>query len=413
LVAARRAIVVLITSSSESCVNTYRSVRRPMLACTVMLLGVVLNGCRRAAAGEAEARPEATVAGTRLELPPGSPHIASLSATPVHLDSAQTIWLNGRLSWDEDVTVRVFSPFAGRVARVLADQGRTVQAGQTLATIAAPDFGQAQADARRADTDLELARRTLARQRDLLDHGLVARKDVEVAEADVARAAAEHERALARLTLYGRGGDTLVDQLFPLRAPIGGQIVDRSITPGQEVRPDQMLANAPQLFAPLYVITDPARLWVMLDVPEQELDLLHEGQPVTIRAQAWPRRTFRGQLTLVAGAIDPNTRTLKVRGTLDNSDGALKGEMLVTVGLADRVGASSTIAVPSSAVLLVGEQHVVYVELARGRYERRAIQVGIAHDGVVPVVTGLSAGERVVTGSTLLLEQLFQSTARS
>ena len=390
-----------------------RSVRRLTVACTVVLLVVGLNGCRRAAAGEADAAPEARVAGSRLELPPASPHIASLSVSTVQPDSAPTTWLNGRLSWDEDATVRVFSPFAGRVAQVLIDQGRTVEAGQTLATIAAPDFGQAQADARRADADLQLAGRTLARQRDLLQHGLVARKDVEAAEADVARAQAEHQRALARLTLYGRGGDTLVDQLFPLRAPIAGQVVERSITPGQEVRPDQMLANAPQLFAPLYVITDPTRLWVMLDVPEQEIGLLREGQPITLRAQAWPGRVFRGRLTLVASAIDPNTRTLKVRGVLDNPDGALKGEMLVTVALADRARPAASIAVPSSAVLLAGEQHVVFVELARGRYERRVIQVGDAHDGVVPVVVGLSPGERVVTGSTLLLEQLFQSTARS
>src|SRR5205807_6675935 len=118
--------------------------------------------------------------------------------------------------------------------------------------------GQAQADARRAATDLALAERTLARQVDLLQHGVVARKEVEQAEADVARARADHQRAKVRLELYG--GDTaLVDQLLPLETPLGGRIVDRSITPGQEVRPDQMLANAPQLVAPLFVVTDPSR----------------------------------------------------------------------------------------------------------------------------------------------------------
>jgi cobalt-zinc-cadmium efflux system membrane fusion protein len=367
------------------------------------------TGCGRAAAGEGS-QPEAHVVGARLELAVNSPHLPALTTAPAISDSTSAISLNGRLTWDEDATVRVFSPFAGRVVRVLADQGNRVSTGDRLALIAAPDFGQAQADARRASTDLGLADRTLARQRDLLAHGVVAQKDVEAAEADVARARAEHERAIARLSSYS-DETTSVDQSFALRAPLGGQIVERNITPGQEVRPDQMLANAPQLFAPLFVITNPSRLWVMLDVPEEDLAIVHEGAAIALHAQSWPHRVFRGRVTLVAGALDPNTRTLKVRGVVDNQDGALKGEMLVTVDLTQPSSAPAV--VPEAAVLLDGETHVVYVEQARGRYERRAVVVGSAHNGVVPVLSGLRTGERVVVGSTLLLEQLFQNAAHS
>lgn len=366
-------------------------------------------GCGRASAGE-NGGPEARVVGTQLELAANSPHLSALTTAPAVSDSASAISLNGRLTWDENVTVRVFSPFAGRVTRVLMDQGQRVATGDALALIAAPDFGQAQADVRRASADLDLAQRTLARQRDLLAHGVVAQKDVEAAEADVTRARAEHERAVARLSSYS-SETTSVDQMFSLRAPLGGQVVERNITPGQEVRPDQMLANAPQLFAPLFVITNPSRLWVMLDVPEEDLRFVHEGAAVALHAQGYPRRAFRGHVALVASALDPNTRTLKVRGVVDNEDGSLKGEMLVTVDLA-RPAAAGT-AVPEAAVLLNGESHVVFVERAPGRYERRAVVVGAAHDGVVPVISGLRPGERVVIGSALLLEQLFQTTARS
>src|SRR5262249_21883955 len=217
----------------------------------VASMGVSAIGCGRSAAGESAA-PEARVDGARLQLAANSPHIPALTTAPAVSDPASAISLNGRLTWDEDATVRVFSPFAGRVVRVLSDQGNRVATGDRLALIAAPDFGQAQADARRASTDLGLAERTLARQRDLLAHGVVAQKDVEGAEADMARARAEHERAIARLSSYS-DETTSVDQSFALRAPLGGEIVERNITPGQEVRPDQMLANAPQLFAPLFV----------------------------------------------------------------------------------------------------------------------------------------------------------------
>src|SRR5207302_9748283 len=142
----------------------------------------------------------------------------------------------------------------------------------------------------------------------------VARKEVEQAEADVARARADHQRAKVRLELYG--GDTaLVDQLLPLKTPLGGRIVDRSITPGQEVRPDQMLANAPQLVAPLFVVTDPARLWVIVDVPERDLPWITAGSAIGVKATAWPNRVFPGRVTSISGAVDPNTRTIKVRGT--------------------------------------------------------------------------------------------------
>jgi len=367
-------------------------------------------GCGGAAADQGTPEAEARVNGVHLVLAAHSPHLPALTVASAVPDSAASVSLNGRLTWNEDVTVRVFSPFAGRVTRILRDVGQQVRPGEALALIAAPDFGQAQADARRASTDLALAERTLERQDDLMQHGIVARKEVEQAEADVARARADYQRARVRLQLYG--GDTAaVDQLLPLKTPLGGRIVDRSITPGQEVRPDQMLANAPQLVAPLFVVTDPSRLWVMLDVPERELPLVREGAALVVHAQAWPDRVFRGRVTRIAGAMDPSTRTLKVRGAVDNPDGRLKGEMLVTIELSQPP--VSGVAVPTSAVLLSGDSHVVFVEEKPGRYERRTVRVGPPRGDMVPVLDGLRAGERVVTGSTLLLEQLFLSTARS
>src|SRR2546422_119484 len=156
------------------------------------------------------------------------------------------------------------------VVKVTADAGQPVQPGDVLATIASPDFGQAQADARRAVTDLAFAQQTLARLADLLYHGVVAQKDVEAAQADVARARGEQQRAEARLALYG-GDSTSVNQVFPLKTPLGGVVVERNLSPGQEVRPDQMLANAPSLFAPLFVVSDPAQLWVELDLAERDV----------------------------------------------------------------------------------------------------------------------------------------------
>jgi cobalt-zinc-cadmium efflux system membrane fusion protein len=368
--------------------------RRFVVAAAVLC--TCTSGCRKVAAADQDsaAGSGARVEGQRLFLRADSGRLASLVSSPVGATAPDSVRLNGRLVWNEDVTVSVFSPFAGRVVKVLADAGRTVHAGDTLALIAAPDFGQAQADARRAATDMALAERTLTRTRSLFDHGVVAQKDMYSAEADVARARAELRRADARLTLYGADSAS-TDQLFALRAPLEGTVVERNITPGQEVRPDQMLANAPQLFAPLFVVTDPSRLWVQLDLPERDLDALKPDIMIAVTPMGAPGRGYPGRITTIAGAVDPTTRTVKARGTVENPGQLLKAEMLVSV------------TVPGTAARAL----VVFVEEWPGRYRRTEVQVGAGQNGMIPVQAGLHAGERVIVSGSLLLEQLFQQSA--
>ena len=183
------------------------------------------------------------------------------------------------------------------------------------------------------------------------------------------------------------------------------------MTPGQEVRPDQMLANAPQLFAPLFVITNPSRLWVMLDVPE-DLGLVHQGAAIALHAQSWPHRVFHGHVTLVAGALDPNTRTLKVRGVVDNDDGALKGEMLVTVELRQPAIAPAT---PCPRRRCCSTAMRTSCSSSRERADTSGARWSSARRTTewFRCSRGWPTGERVVVGSALLLEQMFQTAARS
>jgi cobalt-zinc-cadmium efflux system membrane fusion protein len=389
------------------------------LAIVLSALGVALlaGGGRRPRALEAASPPAASdsvieprVEGERLILPSGSPQLRSVTSAVVTTADLDSVRLGGRLVWNEDVTVRVFSPFAGRVVRVLVDAGRAVRAGDTLALITAPDFGQAQADARKAAADLALAERTSTRVRDLFQHGIVAQRDVDGAEADLARARAEEQRARDRLAMYGADSGS-TGQVFPLRAPLGGIVVERSITPGQEIRPDQMLANAPQLFAPLFVITDPSHLWAILDLPERDLPRVAAGQSVVVRTLALMDRAFAGRIALVAGAVDPTTRTIKVRAVVANPTGLLRAEMLVSVVLPGE--GNRGLVVPDAAVLLEGGGHVLFIEEGAGRFRRAAVSVGAEQSGLITVLGGLRPGDRVVTSGALLLEQLFQSSSHS
>lgn len=364
-----------------------------------------------------------------VSVPAEAPQQSSLAVDVVQPTEKSTMHVTGRLVWDEEKTVRVFSSVAGRVSRVSVVPGQRVAAGETLAWMESPDFGQAQADASKAVADLKLSERTLSRLQDLLQHGAAAQKDVEAAEDDLENRKAERARAFARLKLYGvdAGG---VDGLFPLKAPLAGIVVEKNINPGQEVRPDMMLANDAKLVQPLFVISDPNQLSVILDVTELEIGTLKPEQNLKLQVRAYPERVFEGKLEHIGASIDPLTRTVKARGSVLNTDGLLKAEMFAAIDVETSAGGKAPAAKPhaqasapaqkspegaplevtSKAVFLKGDEHFVFVETKPGKYERKSVAVGPEHDGRASIIAGLSAGDRVVTEGALLLQSMTEGS---
>jgi cobalt-zinc-cadmium efflux system membrane fusion protein len=364
----------------------------------IALCALFLCGCGREAVKpeEPEVRVQSgTIVFTNAEKAP------RLNTAEVTLQASARVRLNGRLAWNEDRTVRVYSPFAGRVTRILVQPGDRVRRGQTLAILGSPEFGQAQAEARRAETDVSLAEKNLQRVKELESFGVSPRKDLQVAEAEYARARSELERARGRVRLYGSAADS-VDQTFAIASPIDGTVVERTINPGQEIRPDQITANVP----PLFVVTNPTALWAMLDATEKDLPALTVGKRVSIRAPVYEDERFEGRIANVSDFLDPATRTLKVRATIDNSHRRLKAEMFVTGEI--ELEQPPHIEVPAKAVFFQGGKNYVFVEDGPGRYTRREVRVGDEHDGKVEVLEGLAQGLRVVSDDVLMLQQMVQ-----
>ena len=368
----------------------------------VFLLGAsaLLSACGDKplpAAAPAAAKPQ--FSGALVTFAPGSPQLASLGMAPVVAMGNVGIDLTARLVWDENRTVRIYAPFAGRVLRIAAQAGEQVKAGQVLAYVGSPDFGQAQADAGKAVADFALAEKSMARVKELHDNGVAPRKDLAQAEAEHARTRSELTRAQGRVRLYGGGAG--IDQTLALKSPIGGGVVERNLNPGQEVRPDQ--GGAPALF----VVTDPAHLWAQIDAHEKDLPVLAKGTPFRIKVPSYPGQAFAARLDVVADFIDPQTRVIRARGSVDNADRRLKGEMLVTAVFDPRGPAG--VGVPARAVIFSDGSHFAFVERAAGSFERVAVVPGAERGGQLTIVSGLVAGQRVVSEGALLLHQAMRS----
>jgi cobalt-zinc-cadmium efflux system membrane fusion protein len=369
-----------------------------MRLCLLLLVGAVLAGCDNGA--KKPQAPQPRVEGQAIIFPAGSPQTAALVSEQIAPRREAVLRFNGRLVWDEDRTVRVASPFSGRVQQISVRLGDTVRAGQTLAVIAAPELGVAQSEGRKAEQDDALAQKNLARITELHGAGVAPAKDLQAAQAEAARAAAERSRTQARLRLYGAAAGA-VDQRFVLAAPIAGVVVERNLNPGQEVRADAQGDKG------LFVISDPTRLWFTLDVAEGDVGSVRSGTDVQLGAAMLGTDTITGRITNVSDFVDPQTRTVKVRGTLENPGRRVKAEMYVAADL--RIPASRGFLVPAKAVFLRGEQHYVFVDAGGGRYVRKPIRLGPAVNGQQVVLEGLAADEKVVTEGALLLERLLAS----
>ena len=366
----------------------------------LLVLSSFWVGCHSQKSEPAESAVKAS--GETVFIETNAPQLAAISVEPVSAQRPTIVTLAGRLTWDEDATVRVFTPFAGIVRNVFVSAGQTISKDAPLCEIQSADFGQALAEARKAENDFRRTERNLNRARELSEHGAAPRKDLEMAEADYENARAERERTAAKLAIYGASASSS-GQSFVLPSPLEGCVVERNLNLGQEVRADQMLANAPQFTAPLFVITDPSRLWIQIDATDLDLPHFQQGRHFTFSSRAVPGETFTGRVEVISESIDPATRTIKVRGSVDNLRRLLKAEMFVTVSLPGMQSAEAS--VPARAVFLKGDKHYVFVEAEAGHFVRREVTVGPEEHDRVLILAGLEPGQRVVTEGCLLLQQ--------
>ena len=354
--------------------------------------------------------PAKVSAGNNVEFPAGNPQMQSIRIAQAEGVSEAGEQFTGHLVWDDNRTTPIYSPVAGFVEKVVAEIGQKVEPGDDLALMHSPDYAQAQADYFKAVSALSQAQKALSRFQRLLQYGAAAVKDVESAKGDFDRATAEKQRAEVTLQKLSETFGTDPSNLYHLRSPLEGIVVDKKINLGEQVRSDIMLSGITDLATtPLFRISDPTHLWVEFDVPEGEIGRLKPGMPIKVRTPAYPGRPFPGKIEVVGAALDANTRVAYARGAVPNPEGLLKEEMYVTIRLELATLQTQAVTVPSTAVMYLAGKFYVFVQSGPRKFTRQEVSVEHESDSGKTVVHGLASGQWVISDGAVLVNALLEA----
>ena len=322
----------------------------------------------------------------------------------------------GKIAFNEEFMTPVFSPYAGRVTRVIAKPGDVVTPTSPLLELYTPDLIQAQSDfignatatLTKAKNALSLARRNEERQHQLYLEKAAALKDWQQAQADVTNAESDVQAAEAallaardKLRAFGKSAAEITriehghtERIVTVTSPLAGTITARKVGPGQFIRQDNT--------DPLFVIADLSQMWMLANVYESDVPSIKVGQPVEVQVMAYPEEVFKATITYIGAAVDPATHRVDVRAVVDNPAQKLKPEMFATFRIITHAEVQY-LAVPLSAVVRDGDKTSVWVAQSEPQFVRREVKLGLEQNGYVQILSGLQAGEQVAAEGGLLL----------
>jgi cobalt-zinc-cadmium efflux system membrane fusion protein len=332
-----------------------------------------------------------------VELQPAQ--LASLRVEPVgEREWSRLMTVAGKVQFDEDHVGRVLAPVSGLVVDMRVKVGDVVARGQVLCDIESRDAAQAIGEHNESHKDLELAEKTAAMTEDLFDHEAASNIARQQARNELAKARARVARGDAALRALGLTSEELIakfDGQIPVVAPLRGTVTERKVIEGQLATADGTA---------IITIADLSAVWVLGDIFERDLHRVAVGDRAAVTTTAYPEETFNGRVDFISPTIDPATRTAKLRVSVPNAGQRLKPEMFANVALSGGTP-ERALSVPSTAAFTEGGRTWVYIAVGDRQFVRRAVEIAADPGTDRRVLSGLRAGERVVTGGVLLLRQ--------
>ncbi|MBN9007191.1 MAG: efflux RND transporter periplasmic adaptor subunit [Rhizobiales bacterium] len=327
----------------------------------------------------------------------------------------------GKIAIDQNRSTRIFPPYAGRVTELMAAPGDEVKKGQLLFVIAAADSVDAQKDfvvaltaRNKAVSQVNLAQIVERRMANLAKDKAASQREWQEAQANLT--AAENDSRSAeialqaarnRLRLVGKT-DAEIDAFektgaltpdAPVYAPLAGTVLQRKVGPGQYVSAGAGDGD------PVFLIGDTSKVWITAYVRETDVAKVKIGERLIFKVLTQPDRSFETRIDYVAPGIDPDSRRLLVRASIDNADGLLKPEMFASVTIVTSEG-TPTPAVPLEAVIYEGSNARVWAVGDDQSVELRQVKLGQTDNGLIQVLGGLNVGEKIVTRGSLFIDRM-------
>ena len=347
---------------------------------------------------------------------------ATLTIQPIEQQVFRSEFVTeGKIAIDEDRATRIFSPYAGRVTKLLVVPGNAVERGQSVFVVEAADsvdtqkdFVAALGELNKARSQLNLATIVERRIGALHKDKAMALKDWEEAQANLTAAQNDlrsAEIALQavrnRLRLLGKT-DAEIDVFektgiispdAPIHSPLQGTVLQRRVGPGQYVNAGASDSD------PVFLIGDTSRVWLVAYVRESDAAKVRLGRPLKFTVLSHPDRVFDAKISYIAPSIDPSNRRLLVRASIDNSDGLFKPEMFANVSIVATEDLYATPAVPGEAVIYDGDGARVWVALDNSALVARKVKLGLRNGRLIQVLEGLAPGDKVVTRGGIFVDR--------
>ncbi len=324
-------------------------------------------------------------------------HVTVLTVQPTTL--TRTLRLTGAVAYNSFRTTPVITQVSGPVSRVVVVPGQRVREGEPMLYVASPDYSQLRTNYLKAKDAYALARIANARAHDLYLHHAIALQNVEQAESAEVQAGGDLAASEAALKVMGIADpDALLKAPpsfeVPVRAPIGGLVVEQDVSAGQLIQP-----GTTQCF----MISDISTVWVLVNVYQKDLPYVNVGDSVAIQTDTYPE-VFHGRISYVAASLDPSTRTLQARIETNNPDAKLKKDMYV-LATVNAGTIPNAIALPDAAVLRDSEnQPFVYAAVSPNQFGRRSVTLGESSNGKTQINSGLKTGDKVIGDGSLFLQ---------
>lgn len=309
-----------------------------------------------------------------------------------HSDMRTTMRIPGTIQVDEQRMAKIGASVTGRIKDIEATLGQSVKSGQILATLNSTELAQNQLNYIKAAQQISLQTKAVERARLLLEADVIGSAELQRREVELSAAQAELNAAHDQLIVLGMSEAAInklaatgqIRSFSNVISRISGTVISRKVNLGQVVQPAEEL----------FTIADLSHIWVVAEVPEQQIDMIDVGEEVLVEIPALGNKQYKARLIYEGDVVNPQTRTVTVRSDVENLNREIKPDMLVSMLI--RSKPVPQLALPLQSIVRENDTTYVYAQLAKNEFRLREVKLGNEYEGMVAVLSGVSEGEIVV-----------------